>query len=97
MDGPRFVVGLQSKDDPCCFKDFFESDVLKRVKEEGQKAVEKHNRAVLIFDRKDPSGIVRIEPDKPPEEVVKPAPVRKTRKKVEKKEVKKGKSSKYFD
>lgn len=97
MDGPRFVVSLQKVDDPCCFKDFFETEVLKRAKEEGQKAVKKHNRAVLIFDRKDINGIFRIEPDKlPGEEVkqVKPAPIRKTRKKPEKKEVKK---SKYFD
>ena len=57
-DGPRYTVGLRSDTDPCCYKDFFETEVLSEAKEEAQKAVAKYNKNVIIWDRKGCAGII---------------------------------------
>lgn len=57
-DGPRYTVGLRSDTDPCCYKDFFETEVLSEAKEEAQKAVEKYSKGVIIWDRKGCTGII---------------------------------------
>lgn len=57
-DGPRYTVGLRSDADPCCYKDFFETETLSEAKEEAKKAIDKYNKGVIIWDRKGCTGII---------------------------------------
>ena len=80
MADPRFVASLQTDDDPCCYKDFFETETLKEAKKEAEVAAKKHNKAALVFDRKAHFIVYKVETEKKPEQE-EPAPVRKPRKK----------------
>lgn len=70
-DGPRYTVGLRSDTDPCCYKDFFETETLSEAKEEAKKAVDKYSKGVIIWDRKGCTGIIeRYEPPKGEEPMI---------------------------
>lgn len=47
----RYAVGLRSDTDRCCYKDFFETGNLDEAKEVAAKAVAKHKKGVIIWER----------------------------------------------
>ena len=98
MPDPRYIASLQSVDDPCCYKDFFEGDTFEIAKQKADESAEKHNRNALVYDRKlmaitYKKEIIRSETkfEKP---VVKPA---KKTKKIKEKMVKSVSKDAYFE
>lgn len=80
----RYTVGLQSPTDPCCYKDFFETNTY----EEAKRKLEEQTIQAIIYDSK-LGMIVDKKIIETKKEEVKPV-VKKTRKKKETKDV-------YFD
>ena len=62
---PRYHVGMRSDTDPCCYKDFFETEKLSEAKEKAQEACDKYGKACVVWDRVDfPTKVVVFEPSK---------------------------------
>jgi hypothetical protein len=80
-DGPRYVVSLQTEKDPCCHKDFYETEKLHEAQERAKREFEKVGRRVLLYDRKICSIIERYESEAKPAEEKKPEPKRRGRRK----------------
>ncbi len=90
IDGPRYTVGMRSDTDPCCYKDFFETEKLSEAKEKCDEAVAKYGKCCIVWDRLGcPSDVYRVEPPKGEEPMVagkvseakKPAPTKRPGKK----------------
>ena len=70
-DGPRYVVGLRDKDDPCCYKDTIEGEKEGEAKEKAEALAAKEGRATIVYDRKEMAIIHRVAG---PVDTSKPAP-----------------------
>ena len=61
--GPRYTVALRSDVDPCCYKDFFETEKLAEAKEKANEGLIKYNRCCIVLDRTEcPMEVYRVEP-----------------------------------
>lgn len=59
-DGPRYVASLQTEKDPCCYKDFFETEKQHEAKEQADKAAKENDRATIVYDRAAMDIIYRV-------------------------------------
>lgn len=70
-DGPRYVVGLRSKTDPCCYKDMIEGEKEGEAKQQADELAVTEQRATIVYDRKLMAIIYRV----PGPEIAKQEPV----------------------